>query len=199
MTHIVLALFFVSQVALAAYVPLNTVSMGGTGLTTLTANNVILGNGTSAVQFVAPGTSGNVLTSNGTTWTSAAAASGSAPAFAIVSGDAGATASNSPIIFPTEVSDASNIYSTGTGQVTVPSGKTFCSVRWYTTGDGTNRIISAYKNGSKVTDGSNNDTNGAGIQNGTAFINVTSGDTIDIRSSNTMTGNANANAGFSCW
>lgn len=48
------------------------VAYGGTGLTTLTANNVILGNGTSAVQFVAPGTSGNVLTSNGTTWTSTA-------------------------------------------------------------------------------------------------------------------------------
>jgi hypothetical protein len=48
------------------------VSRGGTGAATLTANNVVLGNGTSAVQFVAPGTSGNVLTSNGTTWTSAA-------------------------------------------------------------------------------------------------------------------------------
>ena len=44
---------------------------GGTGQTSLTLNNVILGNGTSAVQFVAPGTTGNVLTSNGTTWTSA--------------------------------------------------------------------------------------------------------------------------------
>jgi hypothetical protein len=52
------------------------VTLGGTALTTLTANNVILGNGTSAVQFVAPSTSGNVLTSNGTTWTSAAAVSG---------------------------------------------------------------------------------------------------------------------------
>lgn len=49
-----------------------SVANGGTGASTLTANNVILGNGTSAVQFVAPGTSGNVLTSNGTTWTSAA-------------------------------------------------------------------------------------------------------------------------------
>ena len=49
------------------------VANGGTGATSLTANNVILGNGTSAVQFVAPGTSGNLLTSNGTTWTSAAA------------------------------------------------------------------------------------------------------------------------------
>jgi hypothetical protein len=50
------------------------VAQGGTGASTLTANNVILGNGTSAVLFVAPGASGNVLTSNGTTWTSAAAA-----------------------------------------------------------------------------------------------------------------------------
>jgi hypothetical protein len=50
------------------------VALGGTGSTTLTANNVLLGNGTSALQAVAPGTSGNVLTSNGTTWTSAAPA-----------------------------------------------------------------------------------------------------------------------------
>jgi hypothetical protein len=46
------------------------VSYGGTGSTTLTANNVLLGNGTSALQVVAPGTSGNILTSNGTTWVS---------------------------------------------------------------------------------------------------------------------------------
>jgi hypothetical protein len=49
------------------------VANGGTGAATLTANNVLLGNGTSALQAVAPGTSGNVLTSDGTTWTSAAA------------------------------------------------------------------------------------------------------------------------------
>jgi hypothetical protein len=49
------------------------VGNGGTGATTLTANNVLLGNGTSALQVVAPGASGNLLTSNGTTWTSAAA------------------------------------------------------------------------------------------------------------------------------
>jgi hypothetical protein len=46
------------------------VGNGGTGATTLTANNVLLGNGTSALQVVAPGSSGNVLTSNGTTWAS---------------------------------------------------------------------------------------------------------------------------------
>lgn len=49
-----------------------SVSGGGTGLTTLTANNVLLGNGTSALQVVAPGANGNVLTSNGTTWQSTA-------------------------------------------------------------------------------------------------------------------------------
>jgi len=49
------------------------VTSGGTGLATLPANNVLIGNGTSAVASVAPGTTGNVLTSNGTAWTSAAA------------------------------------------------------------------------------------------------------------------------------
>ena len=54
-----------------------TVAKGGTGLTTLTANNVILGNGTSTPSFVAPGSSGNLLTSNGTTWQSTAPAAAS--------------------------------------------------------------------------------------------------------------------------
>ena len=51
------------------------VANGGTGASTLTANSVLLGNGTSVPQVVAPGSNGNVLTSDGTTWTSAAAAS----------------------------------------------------------------------------------------------------------------------------
>jgi hypothetical protein len=52
------------------------VANGGTGQTSLTANSVLLGNGTSGVQSVAPGTNGNLLTSNGTTWVSQAAPSG---------------------------------------------------------------------------------------------------------------------------
>jgi hypothetical protein len=54
-----------------------TVAQGGTGAATLTANNVLLGNGTSAPQFVAPSTSGNVLVSNGTTWVSSSLPTGS--------------------------------------------------------------------------------------------------------------------------
>ena len=67
------------------------VSAGGTGSTTLTANNVLLGNGTSALQAVAPGTAGNVLTSNGTTWASttpaaSGATKGQAIAFSLIFG-----------------------------------------------------------------------------------------------------------------
>ena len=53
-----------------------TPTYGGTGLSTLTANSVIIGNGTSTPLFVAPGSSANVLTSNGTNWISSAPASG---------------------------------------------------------------------------------------------------------------------------
>jgi hypothetical protein len=56
------------------------VGVGGTGIGALTNNSVILGNGSSAVKFVSPGTTGNVLTSDGTTWTSTAAPPAGLPA-----------------------------------------------------------------------------------------------------------------------
>ena len=77
------------------------VANGGTGAATLTSNNVLLGNGTSAVQVVAPSTSGNVLTSNGTTWQSTAAAAGGF--------------SNLTVL-------------TGSGNWTIPAGVTKCKV-----------------------------------------------------------------------
>jgi hypothetical protein len=46
------------------------VANGGTGAATLTANSLLAGNGTGAVNLIAPGTSGNVLLSNGTAWSS---------------------------------------------------------------------------------------------------------------------------------
>ena len=45
-------------------------AQGGTGLTTITANGLMVGNGTSNVTIISAGTSGNVLTSNGTAWLS---------------------------------------------------------------------------------------------------------------------------------
>lgn len=46
------------------------VDRGGTGGTSFPANNLLLGSGTSAFLTVAPGVSGQVLTSDGTTWIS---------------------------------------------------------------------------------------------------------------------------------
>jgi len=75
----------VSSLAHSDHTGTLAVASGGTGLTTLTANNVILGNGTSTPSFVAPGASGNLLTSNGTTWQSSTpAASSSLPTGALM-------------------------------------------------------------------------------------------------------------------
>jgi hypothetical protein len=87
-TNVVDATTYLSSLTLGAALP---VASGGTSLTTLTANNVILGNGTSAPSFVAPGSNGNVLTSNGSTWTSATpaasgASKGQAIAFSLIFG-----------------------------------------------------------------------------------------------------------------
>ena len=74
------------------------VNNGGTGLPTLTANNVILGNGTSTPTFVAPSTGGNVLTSNGTTWVSSVpATSGTVTSVNVSGGTTGLTTSGGPI------------------------------------------------------------------------------------------------------
>lgn len=51
------------------------VANGGTSLATLTAGSLLSGNGTSPVALIAPGTSGNVLTSTGSAWSSVAPAS----------------------------------------------------------------------------------------------------------------------------
>jgi hypothetical protein len=44
------------------------ITYGGTGVASLPAGEVLIGNGTSAITGVAPGTSGNVLISNGSDW-----------------------------------------------------------------------------------------------------------------------------------
>ena len=83
------------------------VASGGTGAATLPANNVLLGNGTSAVQSVAPGAFGNILVSNGTTWTSAPTSAG---------GSLDAVASGSLANGATVIINANGTVSSVTGQ-----------------------------------------------------------------------------------
>jgi len=63
-----------------------SVSNGGTGTGSLTANGVLLGNSTSALKTISPGTSGNVLTSDGTTWASKAPTTNKSLTYAIIMG-----------------------------------------------------------------------------------------------------------------
>ena len=51
------------------------VADGGTGLSTLTANNLLVGAGASSPTFIAPGTADNILSSNGTVFASVTMAS----------------------------------------------------------------------------------------------------------------------------
>jgi len=118
------------------------VANGGTGATTLTANNVLLGNGTSAPLFVAPGTNGNVLTSNGTTWASTTPASGfSAAADNTFTGIQTFTGTSSKIAMVlTDVAEAATVSATAaTG--TINYDVTTQSVLYYTSNASANWTV----------------------------------------------------------
>ena len=94
-TDVVNATNYFSALTLGAALP---VASGGTGLATLTANNVILGNGVASPTFVAPTTNGNILTANGTTWVSSApATNGTVTSVGVSGGTTGLTTSGGPI------------------------------------------------------------------------------------------------------
>ena len=83
------------------------VASGGTGIAAITANTVMLGAGTSDVTLLAPGTSGNLMTSNGTLWQSTAPSGGTSD-LAIVEGRLTLT-SGTPVT-TADVTGATNIY-----------------------------------------------------------------------------------------
>lgn len=100
------------------------VANGGTGATSLTLNNVLLGNGASAPQTVAPSSSGNLLVSNGTTWQSVTQAT--ALAFPIVgSGTASCNGNSAVNVVDPSVTNESLILLTESFALGTPSGAPF--------------------------------------------------------------------------
>ena len=99
---------------------------GGTGSANLTADNVILGNGSSTVKVVAPGTSNNVLTSNGTTWISQAPAAGGVASITGTANQIIASASTGAITLstPQSINTASSVQFGSFGVGTAASGTT---------------------------------------------------------------------------
>jgi hypothetical protein len=105
------------------------VANGGTGAATLTSNAVLLGNGTGAVQTVAPGSTGNVLVSNGTTWVSQAAPASGVSTVGSISATSnikGATISGTSITLT--AADGTNGGVVTTASQTFAGTKTFADV-----------------------------------------------------------------------
>jgi hypothetical protein len=141
---------------------------GGTGATSLAANNVLLGNGTSALQVVAPGTTGNVLTSNGTTWASSAPAPSAGTVTAVATGT---IANGATVIFNSDgtVSTVSGANETAYSP-TVFSTSTIINGRSQAVYDsGSNKVIVVYRNQSST-------------NRGTVVVGTVSGTTISFGS-----------------
>jgi len=123
---------------------------GGTGSASLTANNVLLGNGTSALQTVAPGSSGNILTSNGTTWASAAPGFGGTVTYVGLSGGTtGLTMTGTPVTSVGTITIAGTLAlaNGGTGQTTAQASMNSLAAAttsgYYLRGNGTNVVMAA--------------------------------------------------------
>jgi hypothetical protein len=125
------------------------VANGGTGATTLTSNNVLLGNGTSAPQTVAPGASGNVLTSNGTTWASVAPSSGGGGVTSAVAGNGVAvSAATGAVTFSAAAPGYNTVgsYAMGNPAVVVVEGTTYSAANaGIVGGTGTWRCMGQFK------------------------------------------------------
>jgi len=117
---------------------------GGTGTSTLINNGVMLGpaySGATSVQFVAPGNAGNILTSTGTSWTSAPSTTSSTALAVGTYCFARATSFPSGTIYPGD---------TISGSYLIPSG-TYNLVSYTTTMPGTWRCMGFTDNGSSPT------------------------------------------------
>jgi len=131
-----------------------TVAQGGTGAATLTANNVLLGNGTSAPQVVAPSTTGNVLTSNGTTWVSSTPSSGKL--LQIVQGTVVTTStSTSSSTFVTTGITASITPSSASSKILV-----FANTALDNSASGRSGFFTIYRNSTNVVDSGSTSGNG---------------------------------------
>lgn len=69
-------------------------SSGGTGRASLTSKNLLIGAGTAALTFLAPGASGTVVGSNGTDWVAVSAGGGAGGAMVLLSTQTASSSAN---------------------------------------------------------------------------------------------------------
>jgi hypothetical protein len=154
------------------------VASGGTGAATFTANNVLLGNGTSAFQVVAPGTLNNVLYSNGTTWVA-----GPLPSASAVSSFSAGTTGFTPNTATTgaiTLAGTLAVANGGTGQTTYTNGQLLIG---NTTGNTLTKATLTAGTGISITNGTGSITI-TSTATGTPTLNVVTGTTQTAVASN---------------
>lgn len=115
-----------------------SVSKGGTSLSTLTANNLLVGNGTGAIAFIAPSTANNLLQSDGTSWSSVTdnrpkilGYTGNSSAFAVAfyTTSIGIACNSSPCAIDQLGTDVSSITRLGAGSYSLNMARTYTKLR----------------------------------------------------------------------
>ena len=143
---------------------------GGTGQTTFTAGAVLLGAGNGPIATVAPGASGNILRSNGTSWVSETVPNGGGTVTSVaLAAGVGISVSGSPILS----SGTITVTNTGITQITGPSdGPQTGAVTF--TGSGVTKVGNVYTFSSTGATGPQGPAGPAGA-NGTNGTNGTNG------------------------
>lgn len=107
------------------------VGKGGTGVVNPTSGSIYLGAGSSPMTAVAPGTSGNVLTSNGSTWASSPSASGGAANVVATVGSPQSISAGTAVLVSSQIVNGPNlVFISGNGgpvTVTATPSVTACT------------------------------------------------------------------------
>jgi hypothetical protein len=179
-----------------------TPAQGGTGLATLTANNVLIGNGTSNVTFVAPGTSGNALISNGTVWASSAVPAGSAATPTVLGTVYGKQTASGASPYLTAYGYNAGVSNTGASNTPIGFNA------GYNTTSGTNNVSLGDYAGYRINTGASNTIIGSGASTnittgiGNVALGTDAGNTLTTGSYNIyvgyQTGNTTKTGGVDC-
>jgi len=175
-----------------------TVPNGGTGMVTLPVNSVLLGNGTSPVASVAPGTAGNVLTSIGGVWTSNAAVVGGVVSSVGATSPLNSSGGANPNISLTGNVSVSN---GGTGLTNIPAGNVIIGngtsalygIAPGTAGNVLTSIGGVWVSNAAVGGGGGGNVTGSGayvLANTPSLVNPTITNYTETRYAATITGNA---------
>ena len=123
------------------------VNLGGTGVSTISSNGVLIGNGTGAINTIVPNASGQVLTWNGTSWAATIPS-------AVTVGSVGSSSANGLTItnnvLNLSAADATNPGIVTTGIQTFAGDKTFASIASSGTLSVTGNLSNANLTASKV-------------------------------------------------